>query len=142
MDKEQVAAVLDEIGTLLEIQGESPFRSRAYHTAARAMEQLETNLRDVIASGKLGDIRGIGDALREKITTLVTTGSLPYHQQLRQKTPPGLFQILRLPGMGPKKVKALFDELGIDDLLKLRAACQAGQIAELKGFGAKTQQKI
>src|SRR5260370_29666877 len=98
MDKEQVSLILDEIGTLLELQGESPFRCRAYHAAARAIEQLETSLSEVVASGKLGDIPGIGDTLREKITTLVTTGSLPFYEQLRGKTPPGLVQMLRLPG--------------------------------------------
>jgi len=142
MDKEQVAAILDEIGTLLEIQGENPFRCQAYHNAARAIEQLETNLADVIAAGKLGDIPGIGETLRGKITTLVTTGQLPFYEDLRKKTPPGLLQMLRLPGMGPKKVKALYDQLGIDSLDKLKTACEAGQVAGLKGFGAKTQQKI
>ena len=139
MDKEQVAAILDEIGTLLELQGENPFRANAYHNAARAIEQLEANLADVVAAGKLGEVPGIGDTLREKITTLVTTGQLPFYDDLRAKIPPGLLQMLRVPGLGPKKVKALYDQLGIDDLDKLKAACEAGQVAKLKGFGAKTQ---
>ena len=142
MDKDRVAAALDEIGTLLELQGENPFRCNAYHNAARAIEQIETNLDDVVAQGKLGDIRGIGDTLQEKITTLVTTGSLPFHDDLRAKTPPGLLDMMRIQGLGPKKVKALYDQLGIDDLDKLKEACEAGQVAKLKGFGAKTQQKI
>ncbi len=142
MDKERVAAILDEIGTLLEIQGENPFRCNAYHNAARAIEQLGENLADVVAKGKLEEIAGIGETLRDKITTLVTTGQLPFYDKLRQSTPPGLFKMLRLPGMGPKKVKALYDQLKIDDLDKLRAACQRGEVAGLKGFGEKTQQKI
>jgi len=142
MDKDHVAAALDEIGTLLELQGENPFRCNAYHNAARAIEQLETDLADVVAQGKLGEIPGIGDTLRDKITTLVTTGSLPFLDQLRAKTPPGLLQMMRVQGLGPKKVKALYDSLKIDDLDKLKAACEAGQVAKLKGFGAKTQQKI
>jgi DNA polymerase (family 10) len=142
MEKDHVAAALDEIGTLLELQGENPFRCNAYHNAARAIEQLETDLADVVAQGKLGEIRGIGDTLRDKITTLVTTGSLPFLDQLRAKTPPGLLQMMRVQGLGPKKVKALYDSLKIDDLGKLKAACEAGQVAKLKGFGAKTQQKI
>ena len=142
MDKDRVAAALDEMGTLLELQGENPFRCNAYHNAARVIEQLETNLADVVAQGKLGDIRGIGDTLQEKITTLVTTGSLPFLDNLRAKTPPGLLVMLRIQGLGPKKVKALYDQLKIDDLDKLRTACEAGQVAKLKGFGAKTQQKI
>jgi DNA polymerase (family 10) len=142
MDKNEVAAILDEIGTLLELQGENAFRCNAYHNAARAIQQLETNLADVIAAGKLEEIHGIGATLKDKITTLVTTGRLPFYDELRAKTPPGLFQMLRLPGVGPKKVKAIYDQLGIDDLDKLRAACEADQVAGLRGFGAKTQQKI
>lgn len=142
MDKEQVAAVLDEIGTLLEIQGENAFRCNAYHNAARAVEQLDGSLEDAIANNTLGQVRGIGETLREKITTLVTTGRLPFYEDLRKKTPPGLFQMLRIQGLGPKKVKALYDELGIDDLDKLKAACESGEVAKLRGFGAKTQEKI
>src|SRR3954454_262692 len=124
MDKDRVAAALDEIGTLLELQGENKFRSNAYHNAARAIEQLETDLGEVVAQGRLGDIRGIGDTLRDKITTLVNTGALPFLDQLRAKTPIGLVQMLRIQGLGPKKAKALYDELKIDSLDKLKAACE------------------
>jgi DNA polymerase (family 10) len=142
MDKRQVATILDEIGTLLELQGENPFRCRAYAMAARAIDQLEENLADVVAAGRLAGIPGIGETLRDKITTLVTTGELPFYTDLKAKTPPGLLDMLRLPGVGPKKVKALYEELGIQDLESLKAACVAGRVAELRGFGAKTQLKI
>ena len=142
MDKEQVAAALEEVATLLELQGENVFKCQAYHNAARTIQQLETNLADVIAEGKLGEVRGIGERLEGHIVTLVQTGSLPQLDELRRKTPPGLLQLLRIQGLGPKKVKALHDLLGIDALDKLKAACEAGQVAGLKGFGLKTQQKI
>jgi DNA polymerase (family 10) len=142
MDKKEVAHVLDEIGTLLELQGENAFRCQAYHNAARAIEQLEEDLSAVVASGRLSSIRGIGETLRDKIAALVTSGELPFYTQLRQQTPPGLVQMLRLPGMGPKKVRALYAGLGIQDLDHLRQACLEGRVAELKGFGPKTQQKI
>jgi DNA polymerase (family 10) len=142
MDQQGVARVLDEIGTLLELQGENPFRCQAYHTAARALEQVPGNLLDLIRDGQLGSIRGIGATLQEKITTLATTGQLPFHEELKRKTPPGLLEMLRLPGMGPKKVHALYEQLGIDTLDKLKEACQKGQIAALKGFGAKTEANI
>jgi DNA polymerase (family 10) len=142
MDKERVAAILDEIGTLLEVQGENPFRCQAYHNAARTIQQLEEDLSEVITTGKLGQVRGIGETLQQKITILVTTGQLPFYDELRQKTPAGLMQMLRLPSTGPKKVKALYDQLGIDDLDKLKQACEQDRVAALKGFGAKTQQKI
>jgi DNA polymerase (family 10) len=142
MDKQQVATIIDEIGTLLELQGENPFKCNAYHNAARAIEQLDGSLSDAIASGKLGETRSIGESIRDKIITLVTTGNLPYYDELRAKFPAGVFDMLRVQGLGPKKVKALIDELGVDDLDKLKAACDADQVAKLKGFGAKTQQKI
>jgi DNA polymerase (family 10) len=142
MDKERVAAILDEIGTLLEVQGENPFRCQAYHNAARAIQQLEEDLNEVVSTGKLAQIRGIGETLQQKITILVTTGHLPFYEDLRQKTPMGLLQMLRLPSMGPKKVKALHEQLGVDDLDKLKRACDEDRVAALKGFGAKTQQKI
>jgi DNA polymerase (family 10) len=142
MDKETVAMILDEIGTLLELQGENAFRCNAYHNGARAIEQLETNLADVVASGKLGEVPGIGETLREKITTLVTTGRLPFYEDLKKKVPAGLLQMLRIQGMGPKKVKALYEQLHIDDLDKLKAACEDGRVAKLRGFGAKTEQNI
>src|SRR5229473_2915631 len=109
MDKEHVAAALSEMGTLLELQGENPFRCNAYHNAARAIEQLETPLAQLVAEDKLRTVPGIGDTLRVKIATLVTTGSLPFLDDLRKKTPPGLLQMLRIQGMGPKKVKAMYD---------------------------------
>ena len=142
MHKEEVAAALEEIGTLLELQGENAFRCQAYRNAARAIEQIDGDLGQLVAAGKLTEVRGVGETLRDKITTLVNTGKLPFLDDLRAKTPAGLLQMLRVGGLGPKKVKALHDQLGVDDLDKLKAACEAGRVAALKGFGEKTQQKI
>src|SRR5262245_14228146 len=116
MDKDQVAAILDEIGTLLELQGESSFRSNAYHNGARIIERLGMSLAEVVAAGNLGEGSGIGATLPEKITSLVTTGRLPYYEDLKRKVPAGLLRTLRIQRLGPKKVKALYDQLGIDDL--------------------------
>src|SRR5207248_8021301 len=96
MHKDQVSQVLADIGTLLELQGENSFRCNAYHNAARAIQQLETNLADLVTAGKLDEIPGIGATLKDKITTLVTTGHLPFYDDLRKKTPAGLFELLRL----------------------------------------------
>jgi DNA polymerase (family 10) len=142
MDKDQVAAILDEIGTLLELKGESAFRCNAYHNAARTIAQLGENIEDVVREKRLAGLPGIGEGMREKITTLVETGRLKYYEDLRKQTPPGLVEMLRVQGLGPKKVKALYEELDIDSLDKLKAACEAGEVAKLKGFGAKTQEKI
>ncbi len=142
MTKDDVAAALDEIGTLLQLKGENDFKVRAYTGGARAVQQIDVDIRSLVASGGLASVRGIGDTLREKITTLVTTGRLPFLEDLRASVPHGLVEMLRLPGVGPKKVKALHDELGTDTISKLKAACESGQVAALKGFGEKTQQKI
>src|SRR3954466_16098824 len=106
MDQNQVAAVLSEIGTLLEIQGENAFRCNAYHNAARAIQQLETPLGDLVAKDQLRTIPGIGETLRDKITTLYREGRLQFLDDLRKKTPIGLVRMLRIQGMGPKKIKA------------------------------------
>src|SRR5262249_40352953 len=132
----------EEIAILLELKGETSFRVLAYRNGARAVEQLEEDIGELVRSGRIGAVRGIGETLRDKITTLVKTGSLPYYEDLKAKTPPGLLRMLRIDGLGPKRVKVLYEQLGVDDLDKLRAACQAGQVAELKGFGLKSQQKI
>lgn len=142
MTKDDVAAALDEIGVLLQLQGENDFRVRAYTNGARLVSQFQGDFKSTVAAGKLAEIRGIGDALAQKIITLVTTGRLPYLEELRAAVPPGLLEILRIPGIGPKKVKAMHTELGIDSVTKLKAACEAGEVAKLKGFGDKTQEKI
>lgn len=142
MTKDDVAAALDEIGVLLQLQGENDFRTRAYTNGARLIGQFQGDFKAFEAAGKLSEIRGIGDALAEKITTLVNTGRLPYLEELRASVPPGLLDILRIPGIGPKKVRVLHTELGIDSIAKLKAACDAGEVAKLKGFGVKTQEKI
>ncbi len=142
MDKGQVAEVLVNIATLLELKGENPFKTRAYQNAARTIETLSEPLDKVVAEARLGDIKGIGEALQQKITELVTTGRLQYYEDLKAATPPGLVAMLDIPGLGSKKIKALHDELGIDTVEKLEQACKDGRIAGLKGFGEKTQTNI
>jgi DNA polymerase (family 10) len=142
MDKEQVAEILVEIGTLLELKGENPFKTRAYLNAARALESLAEPLSKVVEEKRLGDIKGIGDALQQKITELVTTGKLRYYDDLKASIPPGLVEMLGIPGVGPKKVIALHDKLGIESIDQLETACKAGSVAALDGFGEKTQGKI
>jgi DNA polymerase (family 10) len=142
MDKAQIVAVLEEIGTLLELTGENPFKVRAYHNGARALGALEDDLGARIAAGTLGDVPGLGEALVEKITTLLQTGKLPYYDKLKASVQPGLVEMLDVPGLGPKKIMALHEKLGVDSLAKLAAACAAGKVAALPGFGAKTQENI
>jgi len=142
MNNIELAAILDEMGTLLEIQGQNRFRTQAYHNAARALEQLGESVADLVSQDRLGEVPGIGQTLKEKVTTLVTTGRLAFYEALRAQTPPALLYMLHLPGIGPKKVQTLHAQLGITSLEELKAACMDDRVAALKGFGAKTQQKI
>ena len=142
MDKELVAEILVEIGTLLELKGENPFKTRAYLNAARTIEGLSEPLAKIVAENRLGEIKGVGKALTKKITELVTTGELKYYDELKASIPPGLIEMLEIPGLGPKKIQALNQKLGVDSVEKLEAACQNGKVAELDGFGEKTQANI
>jgi DNA polymerase (family 10) len=142
MDKEQVAEILAEIGTLLELKGENPFKTRAYVNAARTIESLGEPLSKIVAENRLGEIKGIGEALTKKITELVTTGELKYYDELKASIPPGLIEMLGIPGLGPKKIQALNQKLAVDSVEKLEAACQAGKVAKLDGFGEKTQSNL
>jgi len=142
MDKDAVAAVLKEIGVLLELKGENPFKTRAYVNGARTLEGLTEPLETLIEEERLGEIKGIGNALVEKITELVETGELEYYNTLKASIPPGLIEMLDVQGMGPKKVKAINEKLGVETIEDLEKACEAGKVAELDGFGAKSQEKI
>lgn len=142
MDNSQLASALNEIAILMELQGEDSFRSGSYSRAARTLETLAYSAALRLQEGTLGQVAGMGKSMQETIGHLVRTGTTPQLDELRAKTPPGLILMLRIPGIGPKKVRILFTVLGIDTLDKLRAACQSGKVAELKGFGVKTQTKI
>lgn len=142
MDKKEIAEVFEEIGALLELKSENPFRVRAYYNAARMIDGLQEDLGALIKEERLTDIKGIGKDLAAKITELYTTGGLKAYEELKASLPGGLLEMLRIPGFGPKRAKLLYDKLKIDSIEKLEAACQAGKIAQLEGFGEKSQQKI
>lgn len=142
MDKNQVAEILKEIGTLLDLKGENPFKTRAYANAARALENLSEPLDKLVAENRLGDVKGIGAALEQKIIELVTTGKLKYYENLKAGIPPGLVAMLEISGLGPKKIQALNKQLGVDSIEKLEARCRAGEVADLAGFGEKTQANL
>ncbi len=142
MDKKQVAEILEEIGTLLELKGENPFKTRAYSNAARALSGITDDLAELVANNRLREVRGIGEAIAEKITTLVTTGRLKYYDDLRAEFPAGLLELLRIPGLGSKKAKKLFEELGISSIEELEKACKEDRLIGIPGFGAKSQEKF
>ena len=142
MDTPRIARILGEMGTLLEVQGENAFRVRAYQQVAQVLKGLPSDLSEMIADGSLAAIPGIGATMLSKITQLSTTGHLPAFEELKQATPPGLIALLRVPGLGPKKIKLLHETLKIESLADLRAAAGSNQIAGVKGFTAKTEAKI
>ncbi|HUE73087.1 MAG TPA: DNA polymerase/3'-5' exonuclease PolX [Pirellulaceae bacterium] len=144
MTNATIADAFDQIADLLDFQGANPFRVRAYRNSARTIRDYHEPLENLVVEGskKLTQIEGIGDDLAQKIVTLVGTGELPMLMELKSQIPESVLALLRIPGLGPKKAKALYDQLAIKTLADLKAACDAHQVQKLKGFGAKTEQLI
>jgi len=142
MTKQEVSEILDEIGTLLELKGENPFKSRAYANASRTIAALEMDLDEAVRTGALKEVKGIGAALFEKITELVTTGKLAYFEELKAAVPAGLLEMIRIPGLGPKRARLIHDQLGISTIGELEYACNENRLLKLEGFGPRMQEKI
>lgn len=142
MDKKEIIKILEEIGRLLEIKGENPFKARAYYNAARQIEVLQEDLKKLVEENRLRELKGVGEALAQKISTLVTTGHLSYYEKLKASVPEGLLEMLNIPGMGPKKIKTVYEKLGITTIGELEYACLENRLRDLPGFGLKTQEKI
>jgi DNA polymerase (family 10) len=139
---EEIVEVLDHLAQLLELRGENPFKIRAYTRAARVLETLSEPLERLVESGRLGEVEGIGQAIKEKVTELVTTGHLAYYEELVASFPSSLFELFELQGLGAKKIKILYDVLKLASISDLEAACKAGKVAELDGFGEKSAANI
>ncbi len=143
MTNAQIAAIFDEMADILDFQGANSFRVRAYRNASRTVKDLGESLAQMKDEGaKFTDIDGIGKDLAEKITTLLETGHLAQHQELREQVSESVLAMLRIPGLGPKKAAVLHKELGINSLEMLREACNEHRVRELKGFGTKTEETI
>ena len=142
MDKRDVARLLDEIAVLLELKGENPFKVRAYVNASRVLDGLTDDLGARVEAGTLTELKGIGEALAANITEFWRSGRMAYYDELTAATPPGYLEMIRVPGLGAKKVRALGEELGITTLAKLKRAAEKGEIRELKGFGEQSEKKI
>ena len=140
--KDEIADTLESIALLLDLKGENPFKTRAYTNAARAIETYTGDFMQAVRDGKLKDIPGIGDAISEKITLLATTGKLPFYDDLKSQFPATLFEIFDLQGVGPKKIKLLYEKLNVTSIEKLEVECKLGTVAALPGFGEKTAANI
>ncbi len=141
-DKRRAARLLREIAAMLELEGENPFKIRAYSEGADAVECMEGDLATAVATGDIARVKGIGKGLRAELEAYADTGTLPLYEGLSAKYPESVREMLHVPGFGPKKVKAVFEELGVSSIDQLEEAGKLGRLAGLKGFGAKTQEKI
>ena len=142
LSKDQIADTLESIARMLELKGENVFKIRAYTNAARALETFGGDLAAAAAENRLGEIPGVGKAIADKITELVTTGELAYFNKLKAEFPEGVFEMFELQGLGPKKIKALWEILGITTVAELEVASKDGRVAALAGFGKKTADNI
>ncbi|MDF1713851.1 MAG: DNA polymerase/3'-5' exonuclease PolX [Akkermansiaceae bacterium] len=140
--RESLVSTLEEIALLLELKGENPFKTRAYRNGAEVVQNFDGDIVTRAAENDLKGIKGIGDALQQKLHELASTGKLAYFEDLRAEFPPTLFELFELQGLGPKKIKALYDKLGISSVAELKEACEGKAISDLPGFGAKTVEKI
>lgn len=140
--KAELIQNLRECASLLELKGENPFRVRAYENGARVLEGIEGEPAEWLADERLKGVKGIGAGLMAHIEEFVKTGRYAMHDELVKEIPAGLIDMMQIPGLGAKKIKAVFDKLGIDSVEELEAACRDGRVAELAGFGEKTAQKI
>ena len=142
MTKDDIITTLETIARLLELKGENPFKVRAYINGARALETLVDDLSVLVAENRLQEVDGIGKAIAEKVSTLVTTGRLEYYDTLRAEFPADIFALFELQGLGAKKIKVLYDKLGIHSIAQLEEASKDGRVAALAGFGAKSAENF
>ncbi|HET7233971.1 MAG TPA: DNA polymerase/3'-5' exonuclease PolX [Longimicrobium sp.] len=142
MKAPEVAGVLQEISMLLEVVGGDPFRAKAYANAARRIEASGADLEQLAAAGKLTTLPGVGSGIAEVIREIVSTGTSRLYERLAADTPIGLYDLMRIKGLGPKRIRSLYADLGIDSLDALEKAAAAGKLADLPNFGARTTQKV
>ncbi|MDZ7295055.1 MAG: helix-hairpin-helix domain-containing protein, partial [candidate division KSB1 bacterium] len=142
MTNHEIARILLHIADILDIQGENPFKVRAYVRAAQTLEGLTYEVSTLADPGQLRELPGIGEAIAKKITELLTTGSLRYYEELKQSPYAKLTDLLRVPGMGPKHVRLVYDQLGVSTIEQLKQAAEQGRLRALPGLGEKSEQKI
>lgn len=143
MDKNQVANLLDEIASLLELkEGSNPFEVRAYQNAARSVNSLDGDIEELTRQGKLKGVPGLGSTIIKRIEEVVETGHIALYDELVETTPPIKLEMMRIPGVGPKKINAIYNQLHVTSIPDLVEACKQDKVAVLPGFGKKTQDKI
>lgn len=141
MQQKSITRILEDIAMLLEIKGDNPFKTRAYYNAAKTLSGI-TNLDELIKEKKLKEIKGIGEALSKKIEEYSETGKMEYYEELTKEVPGSLLELMEIPNLGPKKIKVLYDALGITNIGELEYACKENRLVHLTGFGDKSQEKV
>src|SRR5947207_9028204 len=142
MRNAEIAAAFDELGTLYELDGAVRYRVIAYRDAARTVRECPVSVEELARAGRATELPGIGKTLEEKIVTLVETGEIPSAAKLKRKFPVSLVEVTRVPGVGAKTARRLYDELGVSNLDELRAAAEAEKIRGLKGLGPKVEENV
>ena len=142
ISRDEIVEVLEEIAVLLQIKGENAFKIRAYENGARALERMADSLETLVEEDRLSELDGVGKALAEKVETLYRTGKLEYYEKLKEAVPEGLRRMADIAGLGGKSIHRIHSELGIETVDGLRAACESGEVAAMKGFGEKSAAKI
>jgi DNA polymerase (family 10) len=142
VDNFEVARILNRIGDLLDIKGESIHKVLAYRRAAENLQELGEDIHDYQREGRLMDVPGVGKALSEKIDELLTTGHLAYLDRLEDEVPPSLLDVLAIPGVGTKTVHLLWQQLGITDVKSLEQAARSGKLRDLPGLGSRSEARI
>ncbi|HEX5146030.1 MAG TPA: helix-hairpin-helix domain-containing protein, partial [Conexibacter sp.] len=138
----EIAARLDELGDLYELDGAIVHRVVAYRNAAKAVRDASTSISALVRAGRVTELSGIGATLETKLVALLEEGDIPQAVALREKFPAGLVEMTRLPGLGPKRARKLYEEMGIDSLEALATAARQQRIRDLKGFGARAEEKL
>jgi DNA polymerase (family X) len=142
MDTNKVVSLLNNIADLMDIKGEQFFKTRAYRMAAETLRETDESIETLVEEERLQELSGIGKAIAKKITTFVTTGSLPYYEELTKEVPPSLLDLLEIQGLGPKKVAVLYKKLGITTIDELEKAARQHKLNDLDGFGVTTENNI
>ncbi len=142
MTNQEVASLLDDIGDMLEILGDNPFRVRAHHRAANSIRSSVEDVNALVKERRLTDLPAVGEGLAERVAELLSTGKMSYYEDLKTQVPPRLLELMSVPGVGPKKAKAFYEELRITDVDELMKAAREGRVHALKGMNAKSEENI
>src|SRR4051794_6094192 len=142
MRNAEIAAAFDELGDLYELDGAVVYRVIAYRNAAKAIRDSAASVEELARAGRVVELPGVGKTIAEKIDALLDTGTIPAADKLRAKFPPGLVEVTRIPGLGPKRARKLYDELGISSLEDLRIAAEQHRLRDVAGFGAKAEENV